>query len=84
MNGAALPTELTALSRVDIQRLTYHLLPKRLTQQFQDMETSLVDTTAETQVFNQIFRELQTTLTSFAADQAIANAEIRTCQPCHI
>ena len=48
---------------------------------FDDLNTSLVDTGAEAQVFDQIFRELQTQITSYAADQAIATAEINLVNP---
>ena len=53
----------------------------RVTALFDEMNTSLVDTRAEAQAFTQIFRELQTQITSFAADQAIATAEINLVNP---
>ena len=48
---------------------------------FDQLNTSLVDTGAETTAFAQIYRELQTQITSYAADQAIANAEARLVSP---
>ena len=85
-----LPPDLTAVrdefdvlaptaARVDAIFTSYNETLGRFTTK--DFIVSLVDARAETQAFNQIFRELQTQITSFAADQAIATAEFRLVNP---
>ena len=73
-----LPPEITAVrTEFDVLAPT----TERVNAIFDQLNTSLVDTGAETTAFAQIYRELQTQITSYAADQAIANAEVRLVSP---
>ena len=75
---APCPPEITAV-RTEFDALAP--TTERVNAIFDQLNTSLVDTGAETTAFAQIYRELQTQITSYAADQAIANAEARLVSP---
>ena len=73
-----LPPEITAVGRAfDVLAPT----AARVEAVFADIELSLVDTETEALAFRNVFSGLSHDLTSFAADQAIATAEIRLVNP---
>ena len=73
-----LPPEITAVGRAfDVLAPT----AARVEAVFADIQLSLVDTETEALAFRNVFSGLSHDLTSFAADQAIATAEIRLVNP---
>ena len=73
-----LPPEITAVrDAFDVLAPT----AARVESVFADLELSLVDTETEALAFRNVFSGLSHDLTSFAADQAIATAEIRLVNP---
>ena len=73
-----LPPEITAVGRAfDVLAPT----AARVEAVFADIQLSLVDTETEALAFRNVFSLLSHDLTSFAADQAIATAEIRLVNP---
>ena len=73
-----LPPEITAVGRAfDVLAPT----AARVEAVFADIELSLVDTETEALAFRNVFSLLSHDLTSFAADQAIATAEIKLVNP---
>ena len=73
-----LPPEITAVGRAfDVLAPT----AARVEAVFADIQLSLVDTESEALAFRNVFSGLSHDLTSFAADQAIATAEIKLVNP---